>query len=449
MRAPAIPAGLSRAFARSALFGLLVGGVLIALQAAQAPSHSVPAARPSVGFPTWLAGPFKWLHPLLSPLDLSTLTPNRYSLLITAMACCYLAALALSRHLSLRLTLAVIVALHLVIFFGPPMLSQDVFGYIGYAHNAVAHGLNPYKFGGAAVPTDLESAFIRDFRNQASQYGPVFLGPSYAFGVLSVPAALWAFKALAAASSLGCVWLVAGCARRRGLSPVFAVVLVALNPLVLEWAVGGAHNDLPQMLLVLAGIYLALGGRERGASWPLVAATAIKPTAPLIVLVNFVVAARRRASVIVAALVAAAVICVLSLVLFGPDLAAWAKNLKAGATLANSHSFVSVGDYLVHGGPLTAPWTGQAPGPLARRGAELGFLAVFAWQLVRTWRGKDFITSAGWTVAVLLVSLTWFQPWYLVWLLPLAALGYSRKLVYAALLLSGFVFVMELPVFGL
>ncbi len=65
--------------------------------------------------------------------------------------------------------------------------------------------------------------------------------------------------------------------------------------------------------------------------------------------------------------------------------------------------------------------------------------------LVRAWRGADWITAAGWTTFALLVTTTWLWPWYIVWLLPLAALADDRRLRVATLLLAAFLFATRVP----
>src|SRR2546423_125136 len=89
-------------------------------------------------------------------------------------------------------------------------------------------------------------------------------------------------KAVAALASVGIVALVWRGVRRTGRDPIGPALLVGLNPLVVLYAVGGAHNDLLMMLLAVGGIVLliepafprpALGGAA------LAAATAVKASA--------------------------------------------------------------------------------------------------------------------------------------------------------------------------
>ena len=46
-------------------------------------------------------------------------------------------------------------------------------------------------------------------------------------------------------------------------------------------------------------------------------------------------------------------------------------------------------------------------------------------------------SDAGWSTLALIASLAWLVPWYVIWLLPLAALGTSVKLRRAALVVHG------------
>jgi hypothetical protein len=48
----------------------------------------------------------------------------------------------------------------------------------------------------------------------------------------------------------------------------------------------------------------------------------------------------------------------------------------------------------------------------------------------------------------LLVSIASLAPWYLVWLLPLAAVGRSRGLRVAAVLATGYMVAVHLPLLG-
>ena len=63
-------------------------------------------------------------------------------------------------------------------------------------------------------------------------------------------------------------------------------------------------------------------------------------------------------------------------------------------------------------------------------------------------RDGDWITRAGWATFALIASLAWVMPWYVIWLLPLAALGSSERLRRVALGLTVFLVLVFLPSSG-
>ena len=80
--------------------------------------------------------------------------------------------------------------------------------------------------------------------------------------------------------------------------------------------------------------------------------------------------------------------------------------------------------------------------PSLLRTMNVVIIAVVGYQLLRR---RDWLTGAGWALAVL-ASLGWLMPWYVVWLLPLAALAPDPQLRGVALAFSVFVLATFLPV---
>jgi hypothetical protein len=71
----------------------------------------------------------------------------------------------------------------------------------------------------------------------------------------------------------------------------------------------------------------------------------------------------------------------------------------------------------------------------ARAAALVAYGAAVAWLLAWTWRGGDWVVAAGWATFGLLLATSWVLPWYLIWLLPLAAVAGDRRLQAATILL--------------
>jgi hypothetical protein len=61
------------------------------------------------------------------------------------------------------------------------------------------------------------------------------------------------------------------------------------------------------------------------------------------------------------------------------------------------------------------------------------------------WRWRDSLTASGWATIALLVTLAWVLPWYILWVLPMAALSRSRKLRVATLALGAYLILTWMP----
>jgi alpha-1,6-mannosyltransferase len=216
---------------------------------------------------------------------------------------------------------------------------------------------------------------------------------------------------------------------RRGAAPVAAVAFVGLNPLLLAYGVGGAHNDFLLLALALGAILLVLDGRATTGG--LVGALAIGIKAPAALLLPFVVlGARPRRAALAGACMGAAALLVLALAAFGGGAFGFATQIDEQQRLVAANSVPRrLAGLLGFDG---------IPAGLRALGA-LAFAAVAAALLWRTWRGRiDWIAAAGWAMLALLLSSAWLVAWYVVWLLPLAALGGDRRLRIATLLLCGY-----------
>src|SRR5204863_7843393 len=167
----------------------------------------------------------------------------------------YDSGMASARTLPPRALAGAFLASLAILFLGPPLISQDVFGYLGFARMAALHGLDPYTHLPAEAPSDAVFPFI-DWPVKHSPYGPLFTLASYALAPLSLGAGLWALKALALTSSLAATALVALAAGRAGGSRRWAAAFVGLNPVLLELALGGAHNDTLILLALSAALAL-------------------------------------------------------------------------------------------------------------------------------------------------------------------------------------------------
>ena len=195
--------------------------------------------------------------------------------------------------------------LHAIVFAGPILLSTDVFSYIAYARMGVEHGINPYLHGPIAIAHDPVYHYVgQDWKLVATAYGPLYTLLSYPFAPLGVTGALWGMKVLAMLASAGTLALTWRCARLRELNPVVAILVVGANPLYVIYGLGGAHNDLVMLLLMMAAVSLTFAGRDAPAAATVVAGALVKAT--VAALLPFMILARRSRAQILGALAALA-----------------------------------------------------------------------------------------------------------------------------------------------
>lgn len=427
---PLVP-GLSRRLGEvlgvSALVGLVATGVAVAAGAAARPSFLLGSSViPDVrhAFPGWLAGPLAGLGPGLSA--------SSFTSLVAVMCGCYLVALACASTVRPRFAVAAIALAHAAFVLAPPLLSPDVFAYVAYGRLGAVYGLNPYAHGAGAIPGDPIASYVV-WPGLPSPYGPAFTLLTYPLAPLGV-AGVWILKAAAGVASLACVALVWRGARRLGRPPVAAAMFVGLNPVLLVFGVGGAHNDFLLMALALAAVLWALSGREARAGGALAGAIGVKVSAGLL-LPFLLLGARRRGRVLAGTLGTGIALALVSLASFGPQAAGLFTALGSQSEMVSGHSVPhSVGRLLGASGVTSE---------LQAAGAAI-FAAALVLLLLRTWRGANWVASAGWATFVLLVASIWLMPWYLAWLLPLAALGDDRRLRLAALGLTAFIVALRL-----
>jgi hypothetical protein len=267
-------------------------------------------------------------------------------------------------------------------------------------------------------------------------------------------------KAVAALSVLGLALVVSRLAAWRGVDPLRAAAFVALNPLVLVHVVGGAHNDGLTMLAAMLGVAAVLSAREGAGGATILAAAAIKPAAFFALPFALVASARRApgesrpvpwfathvfggkgtaewrglARLLTGVALAAAVTCLAAHLGFGWD---WLHAFGLAGENQGRTSYMSI--------PIAvARLTGLDPDAV-RLVALVLFLTLFFQLLLWTWRGFDWVRAAGWTAAGLLLASSWLLPWYLVWVLPLAAIARDRWLQLLALALTAYQLGARIP----
>lgn len=422
---------MARAAAWVAIGVLIAVIAATALFAASGPSILVP--RSTVSFPGWMAGP---LHGLFGHLPETRSALEVWSsVALIGMFCAYGVLLVCIRTLSMRAIWIVVGVLCALLLLTPPLQLTDVFDYLGYARLGALHGLNPYTHVLAAVSQDPSYVFST-WHNLHSPYGELFTALSYPLGLVPLSVATWTLKVATIAAAGGLLWLIAVCARRLGRDPRFPVAFIAFNPIFLAYALGGFHNDLFMLLASTGAIALFLARRDRAAGALLIVAVAIKFMALLILPFMVLAAWRdgRRWRVLTGAVLAAVALVALSLLLFGATLPNVAQQTKI-LTQFSIPNLVGLA-FGVGGGTHTV---------LRDMTILVGLVTIY--QLVRYARDsrRDWIAGSGWATVALIASASWLMPWYVIWVLPLAALGRSRALRVTAVVATLFLILTLSP----
>ncbi len=478
-----------------ALTVIILACLLIVVLAANRPSF-LSSPSHSHFFPHWLAGPLGGLWPSFTRSSNTLRELFTYSML--GMYVSYLLALRYLPRLRSRWAIVGVIAVHAVMFLAPPLTLTDIFNYVNYGRMEVVHNLNPYTTIPMLEPHGDPSFDLSNWHNLLSPYGPLFTLITFALVPLGVAGSFWAIKGILMLASLGTIGLVWKCARLLDRDPVAAIVFVGLNPVVLIWGLGGDHNDFIMVFFIVLGLYLLLragmgdgveggietrtpavsgietgtpmvsgietgtpvqggagpevvatssrAGRLRGWLLPLapleiaagaafVTAIAVKASGGLVipVVLGALLATPRRLAQTLAGMVGAGVaLGLVSLAAFGPHL----PDLSTQSRLVTNISPPNLlGLALGQGGESDT---------LRLLLSGVLVLAVLAC-IALAWRRRDALTSAGWVTVALLLTLSWVLPWYVLWVLPLAALSRSRRLRFAALALGAYLILAWVP----
>ncbi|MDX1682596.1 MAG: hypothetical protein R3336_05715 [Phycisphaeraceae bacterium] len=312
---------------------------------------------------------------------------------------------------------------------GPPALSDDLYRYV-HDGATVAEGSSPWRVAPAEIdPTTLdpERAEVLEGINHpelVSVYQPtsllVFAGLWQIHPSAWDPGGIITFRIGWSLVDLGLVALLMFALARAGRSPAWAA-LYAWHPLVLAEVAHSGHQEPLGLLLLVAGLVLAVGRPCRswiGAGAALAAAGAVKPIAwPVAIAVAMgdkgtsTERWRRWLAALVAGLVAGGL-------LYG-GIMLLGSGTGLGRLPMTLQRFV---EHWAFNAPLmewATEWLGRRP---AR--AVAGATALLVLLGVAAWRRDPWVAALAWLTTAALVSST-VHPWYLLWPLALVPMRFS------------------------
>jgi hypothetical protein len=328
-----------------------------------------------------------------------------------------------------RPVVAIALAVQLAPLGAPLLLSTDAWTYWGYGRIAVAHDGNPYRDTLSDFPDDPALQWAGDeWRDSTSVYGPGFTLASEPLAALadeSETIAAWLYKVLAALAAAALVLVAA----RAG---AFAAAFVGWNPVLAVHLAGGGHNDAWVGALVVTALTAAAVGRRQVAGVAWVLGAAVK-WVPLVLLPLRALEARETGRAVGQLGLAVAAVA-------AAGLATW------------RYGFAWLGAF----GPLAENAGEMTSFALPHRLTQLGvpdaaaigvfaalFLLAYAWLVREAWRGRARVALAA---ALLLLCTPYVAPWYLAWVVPLAALEEDRLARGLALGLTAYLLPQAIPV---
>lgn len=484
-RSEQVETGLVATIGTAALLLMVVGAFVLVAIAAGHPGYVSPFGRDL--FTGWLAGPLSGLGRSIH-IGYRTVRFDE-TIGIGAAFFCWLIALACGSRMHARIAIAGIVALHVIFFLSPPLSLTDVFNYINYGRMGVVHGLNPYATTPNLEPHTDPAFLLSNWHHLLSPYGPLFTLFTYLLVPLGVAASFWVLKALLMVAALATLRLVWRCAEMLGYRPLVPTLFVGANPVVLLWGLGGDHNDFFMVFFLMLGVYLLLRAREqrRGSgqgtsthatglatlvrripALPALATLARIPTRArfptLGTLKSSVMSFEFAAGFVLVAAVAikASAAVLLPVLLFAtPRRARLVGGMLAGAIVLGGAALIAFGPYLpdlsTQGSLVTIESLPNLLGLALGQGGETNVLrvildavlvAAIAGATLWAWRTRRWVPGAAFAVFALLLTLSWELPWYVYWLLPLAALSRGRGLRIAGIVLSAYLILAWMPLLG-
>lgn len=330
-----------------------------------------------------------------------------------------------------------------------PATSTDLLYYVALGRIVVLFGSNPYvhpyaEFGDPFV------AYLDWWDQVTMPYGPTMLAAFIPAGWLSkysVFLALYFLKLVALAAYYACCWALLRVLRRMGRDPAYGLVLFALNPLVLVDHLGNGHNDGPMILFGLLSLAALLdGGHVRSVGWALLATLTKVPTIVGLGLVMAHLFWKRHWAALARGLALTAGVGALLVVTMLPSLRAGASRVE---TMNSLHSVMFDVLFRIYGWESTADPDYLRLVAVDQQVSLACFFAYLAW---RCWVGRHRRDVQGVVreqltifLVLLLFQATWFLPWYVTWLLPLAALVASPTLTWTVVVYSWSVTALYLP----
>ncbi len=328
-----------------------------------------------------------------------------------------------------------------------PLFSRDTYSYL--AQGALLRdGFDPYL----VAPIENANSLLDDvssiWMTTTAPYGPAFIlvakfvtmvvGDHVVAGTMLLRLCMLPGLALL-------IWAAPRVARHIGADGALALWICVLNPLVIVHLMGGVHNEMLMVGLMMAGIALTFAGRHVGGTALIALAVAVKATAVLAlpfmvwVWMRHLTGSRLRAFAIAAGGALATLIAVFAALsgLAGVGLG-WLTALAGSVKIINWLTVPTAVANVTNaiGGLFTTPnfYAILEVTRLAGIGIILVALPLLWWRFRHD--DREALTGIAWAMLVVVLFVPAALPWYYTWpLAVVSSLAQSRRSV---ALIAGF-----------
>jgi alpha-1,6-mannosyltransferase len=342
-----------------------------------------------------------------------------------------------------------------------PLFSRDTYSYL--AQGALLRdGLDPYAVGPIDNPNSLLDNVSPIWTTTTAPYGPGFILIAKFVTILvgnDVVAGTMLLRLCMLPGLILLIWAAPRVARHIGADGATALWICVLNPLVIIHLMGGVHNEMLMVGLMVAGIALTFAGRHVWGVGLIAVAVAVKATAGLALPFMVWVWARnlrsRRsyapikafaAATAASALIFVAVFAVLSLAA-GVGLG-WLTALAGSVKIINWLTLPTAAANLINViGGLFIPVNFYAVLDVTR---IVGIVTIAVSLPLLWWRfrhtDREALTGIAMVMGVVVLFVPAALPWYYTWpLAVVAALAQSRRSIAVIAGLSTWITVIWKP----
>jgi alpha-1,6-mannosyltransferase len=342
-----------------------------------------------------------------------------------------------------------------------PLFSRDTYSYL--AQGALLRdGFDPYAVGPIDNPNALLDNVSPIWTITTAPYGPAFIMIAKLITMLvgnHVIAGTMLLRLCMLPGFVLLIWATPRIARHIGANVPIALWICALNPLVIIHLMGGVHNEMLMVGLMVAGIALTLNSRHIAGIALIAVGVAVKATAgialPFMVWVWMRHLCERRGYRPVRAFAAAAGTSVLIFVAVFAVLSGvagvglgWLTALAGSVKIINWLSVPTAAANIIHAiGGLFFSVSFYAVLQLTR---AVGIAIVAVALPLLWWRfrhdDRQALTGIAWAMLVVVLFAPAALPWYYSWpLAVLAPLAQSRRAVAAIAAFSTWIMVIFKP----